>query len=122
MFFAFFISESNWFCRWFSLSLSIEAFTAFLANLIPFLMLSEFSSILLNISDDHQDRYKSMEHYASIKEKILNGKEILYSIISLDDRFCTEIYNRNTRLNKKIIPISSLSIISNGVSLIDGKI
>ena len=46
-----------------------------------------FISILLNISDDHQDRYKSLMDYAKTKEKILDCKETKYRVISVDDFF-----------------------------------
>ena len=80
-----------------------------------------FISILLNISDDHQDRYKSLIDYARTKEKILNCKEISYGAISVDDVFCREIYEKNAQL-ENLIPFSINQKITSGVSVVDDKI
>lgn len=74
---------------------------------------NSYISILLNISNDHLDRYKSIKEYALIKEKIINIEKDLYSIVSLDDILCEEIYNKNS--DKKIIPISTTKKINKGV-------
>ena len=76
-------------------------------------------SILLNISNDHIDRHKTMFNYSSLKEKILKNNK-LYSIISIDDKFCQKIYKKNK--SKNIIPISNSQILSKGISFVDDKI
>ena len=81
-----------------------------------------YISILLNISDDHLDKYKSLEDYASAKENIINSKENSYSIISLDDIYCREIYQRSTKYKTITIPISINDELSNGVFLLENKI
>ena len=80
-----------------------------------------FISILLNISHDHQDRYKSLIDYARTKEKILNCKEIKYRVVSLDDIYCREIYEKNKQLDN-LIPFSITQQIIKGISIIDNKI
>ena len=80
-----------------------------------------FISILLNISDDHQDRYNSLIDYAQTKEKILNYKGIRYGVISIDDIYCRKIYEKNKQL-KNLIPFSINQNIARGVSIIDNKI
>tara|TARA_B100001123_G_C15286702_1_gene1015889 strand:+ start:101 stop:1429 length:1329 start_codon:yes stop_codon:yes gene_type:complete len=80
-----------------------------------------FISILLNISSDHQDRYKSLVDYAKTKEKIFNCKKTKYKIISVDDKFCRKILKKNKQL-KNFIPFSINEKIKNGVSIIDQTI
>ena len=80
-----------------------------------------YISILLNISDDHLDRYSSIKEYANTKEKIIQKKINSFSIISLDDDFCKEVYNNNIN-NNNIIPISTSEPISKGIYLFDNVI
>ena len=80
-----------------------------------------YISILLNISDDHQDRYKSLIDYARTKEKILNNKKNKYRVISVDDIFCRQIYESNKKL-ENLIPFSINKKIIEGVSIVDNKI
>ena len=79
-----------------------------------------YISILLNISDDHLDRYSSIKEYANTKEKIIQKKINSFSIISLDDDFCKEIYKKN--INKNIIPISTSVSINKGITLFENII
>ena len=55
-------------------SFQLEAAPSFKSNI----------SILLNISEDHLDRYSSIKEYAKTKEKIVQKKDDTFSIISLD--------------------------------------
>ena len=80
-----------------------------------------FISILLNISCDHQDRYNSLLDYAKTKENIFNCNEIKYRIISVDDMYCKEIYNKNKQL-KNLIPFSINQQLTKGVSIINNYI
>ena len=82
---------------------------------------SSFISILLNISDDHQDRYKSLIDYARTKENILICKDIKYRVISIDDNYCREIYEKNKPL-KNLIPFSINKKINEGISIVDNEI
>ena len=79
-----------------------------------------YISILLNISDDHLDRYKTIDHYVSEKKKILNKDKHAYNIISIDDSFCNEIYH--SMKNFKTIPISYYKPIKKGIYFFDGYI
>ena len=65
---------------------------------------NSFISILLNISPDHLDRYKSFSEYIFQKEKIINLKKNGFNIISLDDPNTLDIYMKN---KEKFIPISN---------------
>lgn len=46
--------------------------------------LHALSATVLNISDDHLDRYDSIEHYAAVKRRIYN--DCTYSVVNGDDR------------------------------------
>ena len=81
-----------------------------------------YISILLNISNDHQDRYNSMIEYAYTKEKIFNSKTTSYGIISIDDDYSRDIFNKNSQFNNKLIPISTNSKIHCGVYINNGKL
>jgi len=50
------------------------------------LSLKAISATVLNISDDHMDRYTSIEHYAEVKRRIYQG--CMHSVVNLDDK-CT---------------------------------
>lgn len=78
-------------------------------------------SILLNIFEDHTDRYKTIREYAQAKKNIFNIKsKNQYRIIGIDDEYSLKIY-RNLK-NNKTIPISTNKKIINGISLINKTI
>jgi len=63
----------------------IEVSSFQLENIISF---SPFVAVLLNITEDHVDRHKSMMDYAKIKFKIFkNQNSKAYSILNLDDKY-----------------------------------
>lgn len=66
-----------------------------------------YISILLNISKDHLDKYKSFKEYASQKEKIFNFKKNNFNIICVDDNKTFKIFQNN---KKNFIPISLYKI------------
>ena len=46
--------------------------------------LKPLSATVLNVSDDHLDRYDDIEHYAAIKRRVFNNAR--HCIVNLDDR------------------------------------
>ncbi len=50
------------------------------------------AGILLNLTPDHLDRHGTMQHYASIKERLVSGSET--AIIGVDDIYCAQIADR----------------------------
>lgn len=51
-----------------------------------------FIGIILNIADDHFDRYSSFEEYVKAKEKIfINKKKNDWAVLNGDDEVCAEI-------------------------------
>ena len=57
-------------------------------------------SILLNISRDHLDRYKTLNEYISTKKNIFNKGNKSINLISLDDIFSRKIFNDKKIINK----------------------
>jgi UDP-N-acetylmuramoylalanine--D-glutamate ligase len=62
--------------------------------------------ILINLSPDHLDRHGSMEHYASVKERLVANSEI--ALVGVDDEFSDEIGRRWSGRDKPaVIPVSA---------------
>ncbi len=80
--------------------------------------LKPYISVLLNISPDHLDRYKSYDEYATYKEKIIHLNKNGFNIVSIDDSKTLEIYKKNI---KNVIPLS-LNYIEKGIFFDDYKI
>ena len=57
-------------------------------------------SILLNLSKDHLDRYKSFKEYIATKKNIINTENNKINLISLDDPFSKKIFNNKNIINK----------------------
>ena len=61
--------------------------------------------LLLNLTPDHLDRHGSMEHYASIKERLIAGSDL--AVIGIDDDYCRAIAVKRESAHA---PLRSLSI------------
>lgn len=82
-----------------------------------------YISLLLNINEDHSDRYKNITHYAKIKKKIFqNLKKDNYGIIGIDNLISKNIFSRIKNFHNNLIPISTKRRINKGVSILDSKI
>jgi len=57
-------------------------------------------SIILNLSNDHLDRYKNFNDYINAKKNILNSKNKNINLISIDDQYSKKIFNDNKIKNK----------------------
>ena len=62
------------------------------------------AGILLNLTPDHLDRHGTMQHYASIKERLVAGSDT--AIIGVDDVYCAQIADRLELAGKQVIRIS----------------
>ena len=51
--------------------------------------LKAYASVILNLSEDHMDRYDSFLDYCNAKQKILNDSK--YTIINLDDKLVSKL-------------------------------
>lgn len=70
------------------------------------------AGILLNLTPDHLDRHGTVQHYASIKERLVAGSDT--AIIGVDDSFCVQIADRLERAGKEVIRISKRLPLTDG--------
>lgn len=65
-------------------------------------------AIITNVSPDHLDRHGSMEHYASVKERLVRGADV--ALVSVDDEWSWRIgQHRSERLalpGRGVLPVS----------------
>ena len=57
-------------------------------------------SVLLNISQDHLDRYIDFKDYINQKKKVFTNNKTGYNLISLDDTYCKNFYKNRKIINK----------------------
>ena len=60
--------------------------------------------VLLNVTPDHIDRHGTIEHYASVKERLVAGSD--HAVIGVDDDYCRAILRRLISAGKPVTPIS----------------
>jgi UDP-N-acetylmuramoylalanine--D-glutamate ligase len=70
------------------------------------------AGILLNLTPDHLDRHGTMQHYASIKERLVAGSDS--AIIGVDDASCAQIADRLERAGRHVIRISKRLPLTDG--------
>jgi UDP-N-acetylmuramoylalanine--D-glutamate ligase len=70
------------------------------------------AGILLNLTPDHLDRHGTMQHYASIKERVVAGSDT--AIIGVDDPLCAQIADRLERGGKDVIRLSKRLPLTEG--------
>ncbi len=71
------------------------------------------AGILLNLTPDHLDRHGTMQHYASIKERLVAGSDA--AIIGVDDSYCAQIADRLERAGKDVVRISKRLPLTDGL-------
>ena len=76
-------------------------------------------AVILNISEDHTDRYKSMNSYVKAKLQIFRNAS--YKIIGVDDEITQDIY-RDIKDLESAIPVSCKRVLKNGFSVIEDEI
>lgn len=71
--------------------------------------------LLINLTPDHIDRHGSMDHYASVKERLAHGAA--RAIVNIDDAYCWAIGQRRTHnlAERVTIPVSVRSRLRQGV-------
>ncbi len=81
-------------------------------------------AILLNLSVDHLDRHGNMEAYLQAKLRVFaNQTSTQTAIINIDDEKLEEVYTQlRARNNRKIMPISNTSVLTQGAYVCDGKL
>ena len=81
---------------------------------------NSYISILLNISNDHLERYKKIKNYIFQKQKIFSGKKNSFNIISIDDQYCRAIFDTYKKIN--FIPISINKKVKKSIYVEDNNI
>ncbi|MFP1633542.1 UDP-N-acetylmuramoyl-L-alanine--D-glutamate ligase [Zhengella sp. ZM62] len=71
------------------------------------------AGILLNLTPDHLDRHGTMEHYASIKERLVAGSDT--AIVGVDDEWCAAIARRLESAGRRVVPISVTRHLGEGI-------
>jgi UDP-N-acetylmuramoylalanine--D-glutamate ligase len=70
------------------------------------------AGVLLNLTPDHLDRHGTMQHYATIKERLVAGSDM--AIIGVDDIYCQQIADRLERVGKEVVRISKRLPLTDG--------
>lgn len=74
-----------------------------------------FISVMLNITDDHLDRYKDFQEYLFYKKRIFtNQKEDDFAILNLDD---SEVFKIGKNLKSQVIWFSTKKTLDSGIYL-----
>jgi UDP-N-acetylmuramoylalanine--D-glutamate ligase len=72
--------------------------------------------ILINISEDHIDRHGTLENYAAVKERLVDGVQSQGSaIVGVDDRWSRNIADRLDRAGKRVVRISVRNPLADGI-------
>ena len=85
--------------------------------------------LLLNLSPDHIDRHGSFDHYAAVKERLIERSE--WSLTGVDDRASADIFERAVEREMRLharrlgpsgrhLPVSVRQDLPTGVSLTGG--
>ncbi len=69
--------------------------------------------VLLNVTPDHLDRHGTLEHYASIKERLVAASDL--AVVGVDDNPSRSIADRLAQSGKTVVRISSRNPVARGV-------
>lgn len=69
--------------------------------------------ILLNLTPDHLDRHGDMQHYADIKDRLVEGSDI--AIVGVDDSYTRRIAERLDNASRQVIRISKSDPVAQGL-------
>jgi UDP-N-acetylmuramoylalanine--D-glutamate ligase len=72
--------------------------------------------ILINLSEDHLDRHGSMENYASVKERLVDGvPKDGTAIVGVDDDWCRAAADRLAQAGTRVVRISVRHVLADGI-------
>jgi UDP-N-acetylmuramoylalanine--D-glutamate ligase len=77
-------------------------------------------AILLNVTEDHLDRHGTIEHYAAVKARLVDGAET--AIVGADDSWSADIADDIGRRGHKLVRISVERALSDGVYAVGDRI
>ena len=81
--------------------------------------LNPTAGILLNVTPDHIDRHGSIQHYADVKARLVEGSDT--AVVGIDDSYCAAIADRLERTGKPVLRISKRLAVTDGLYA-DGSI
>jgi len=71
--------------------------------------------VLLNVTPDHLDRHGTLEHYASIKERLIADADI--AVIAVDDAFTRAVAARRDNGKQSVVRVSAADRLAAGFFL-----
>ncbi len=76
--------------------------------------------IQLNLTEDHIDRHGSIEGYAAVKEKLVDGAKV--AVVGVDDAFSAAMATRRESKGLETLRISTRGSVAQGVWAVSGRI
>lgn len=77
-------------------------------------------AVLLNITEDHLDRYTSFKEYIDAKERVFrNQTRDDFAVLNVDDPLVADCAKR---ISSRVVPMSRLSVLQQGIFYRDGFI
>ena len=92
--------------------------SSFQIDLTPTLQPS--AGVLLNVTPDHIDRHGTVEHYASVKERLIVGAAT--AIVGVDDDYCRAIHERAEARGQDVLAVSIKTLVAHGVVAMGRKL
>ena len=76
--------------------------------------------ILLNVTPDHIDRHGTLEHYAAVKERLVQGVQGQgTAIVGVDDEWCRAVADRIEQAGRTVVRVSVERPLADGLT-VDG--
>jgi UDP-N-acetylmuramoylalanine--D-glutamate ligase len=73
--------------------------------------------ILLNVTPDHIDRHGTLEHYAAVKERLVQGVSGQgTAIVGVDDDWCRAVADRAEAAGRNVVRVSVEGPLQNGLT------
>ena len=76
--------------------------------------------IQLNLTEDHVDRHGSIEGYAAVKEKLVDGAKV--AVVGVDDVYSAAMATRRESKGLETLRISTRGAVAQGVWAVSGRI
>lgn len=76
--------------------------------------------IQLNLTEDHIDRHGSIEGYAAVKEKLVEGAKV--AVVGVDDAYSAAMATRRESKGLETLRISTRGAVAQGVWAVSGRI
>jgi UDP-N-acetylmuramoylalanine--D-glutamate ligase len=70
-------------------------------------------ALLLNVTPDHLDRHGTLQHYASVKARLLQGAGV--AVVGVDDAICRRIADELEAAGRTVVRISQATELADGV-------